>query len=71
MYAIYLSHIHHQFPPSSNSQISSNISASQIHVLLLIFIIYTYSVHMGGESFAGHGNLPMPTHPQHEGTLPP
>lgn len=40
MYAIYLSHIRHQFPPSNNSQISSNTSAFQIHVLFFIFIIY-------------------------------
>lgn len=71
MSAIFLSHIHHQFPPSSNSQISSNISASQIHILLFIFIIYTYNIHMFVESFTGHGNLPMPTPSQHEGTLPP
>lgn len=68
---------HHPFPPSNNSQISSNTSTFLIHVLFLILVynplrpIYASNVHMDVELFTGHGNLSMPKPSQIKGTLPP
>lgn len=65
MYAIYLSQIYHQLPPSNKSQISSNASASQIHVLFFYFyklyLQYTHEcgvIHWAWQPANAH---PLPT----------